>query len=204
MQYSLCDIGEIVAGLDLEPGMERHLILISALPGAGKTTLAREFARQTGGAHFEIDEVKRVVVPSDMVADEIDPPEYRYKYYAETIRKLPDLFAKSPANIVIIDETFHLHAFREMWRETAKELNIQVHWIEVVCDDEVVKERLGVGKGRKDHILGDKAFPMYLLFKEVFEPFKGPREVVDNTKDLAPQVKRILEKYGIQGQEMAL
>ena len=61
MPYSLEDIEEIAAGLpELEPGMERHLILISALPGAGKTTLAREFARQTGGVHFEIDEIKRV------------------------------------------------------------------------------------------------------------------------------------------------
>ena len=205
MEYSLDELGEIAAGFpDLEPGMERHLILISALPGAGKTTLAREFARQTGGVHFEIDEVKRVVVPSDKVADEIDPPEYRYKYYAETIRKLPQLFAQGPSHIVIIDETFHLREFREMWREAAKELNIRVHWVEVVCRDEVVKERLGVGKGRGNHILGDKAFPMYLLFKEDFEPFKRPREVVDNTKDLVPQVKRILEKYGIQGQEMAL
>ena len=205
MEYSLGELEEIAAGFpDLEPGIERHLILISALPGAGKTTLAREFARQTGGVHFEIDEVKRVIVPSDRVADEIDPPEYRYKYYAETIRKLPRLFAQAPSHIVIIDETFHLREFREMWREAGKELNIRVHWVEVVCRDEVVKERLGLGKGRGNHILGDKAFPMYLLFKEVFEPFKGPREVVDNTKDLAPQVERILEEYGIQGQEMAL
>lgn len=205
MKYSLDELGEIAAEFpDLEPGMARHLMLISALPGAGKTTLAREFARQTGGVHFEIDEVKRVVVPSDRVADEIDPPEYRYKYYAETIRKLPQLFAQTPSHIVIIDETFHLREFREMWREAAKEFNIRVHWVEVVCRDDVVKERLGLGKGRGNHILRDKAFPMYLLFKEVFEPFKGPREIVDNTKDLAPQVKRILEKYGIQGQEMAL
>ena len=108
MQYTQDDLGEIAAGFpDLEPGIERHLILIAALPGAGKTTLAKELARQTGGVHFEIDEVKRVVVPCDRVVDEIDPPEYRYKYYAETIRKLPQLFAQGPFNIVIIDEIFH-------------------------------------------------------------------------------------------------
>ena len=205
MQYRLEDLGEIAGRFpDLEPGTERHLILIAALPGAGKTTLARELARQTGGVHFEIDEVKRAVVPGDRVADEIDPPEYRYKYYAKAIGQLPQLFAQAPSHIVIIDEIFHLRKFRDMWRHAAKELNIHVHWVEVVCSDEVVKERLCVGKGRENHILGDKAFPMYLRFKEVFEPFKGPREVVDNTKDLAPQVKRILGKYGIQGQEMAL
>ena len=104
----------------------------------------------------------------------------------------------------MIDETFPVQDLRELWEEAAKELNIRTHWVEVVCDEDCVKERLSVGKDRENHILGDKAYPMYLLFKEVFEPFEGPREVVDNTRDPVPQVRMILERYGIQGQEMAL
>jgi predicted kinase len=174
------------------------LILITALPGVGKTTLAKEFARQTKGFHFDIDDIKRVVVPKDIVTEDIDPPEYRYKYYAEAIRKLPDLFAQSPAHVVIMDETFHLQAFRQMWDESARELNIRLHWIEAACDEEIVKERLSIGKDRDKHILAsDKGYQMYLLFKKAFEPINEPHEIVDTSKDIVPQVQRIVRERSI-------
>jgi len=91
-----------------------------------------------------------------MVTEGIDPPEYRFKYYAEAIRKLPELFAESPNQIVIMDQTFHLQIFRQMWDEAARGLNIRRHWMEAVCDEETVKERLSIGKDREDHILVDR------------------------------------------------
>jgi stage III sporulation protein SpoIIIAA len=88
MKYQLEDIEEIAAKLsDLGMGIQKNLILITALPGVGKTTLAREFARQTKGIHFDIDDIKKVVVQEDMVTQGIDPLEYRYKYYAGAIHK---------------------------------------------------------------------------------------------------------------------
>ncbi|MBW1704437.1 MAG: ATP-binding protein [Deltaproteobacteria bacterium] len=198
MQFKLNDIEEIAAKFtDSETGIHRDLILLAGLPGTGKTTVAKEFARQTQALHFDIDEVKRVVVPADEVTEDIDPPEYRFKYYSETIRRLPELFAKTSAQTVILDETFHLRNFRDFWNESARALNIRVHWIEVVCDEEIVKERLSIGKNRGNHILGNKAIPMYLLFKEAFEPMKAPYEVVDTSKDVIPQIQRIIEKQAI-------
>jgi predicted kinase len=194
MKYYLEDIAEVavkLAGLDM--GIDKHLILITALPGVGKTTLAREFARQSNGIHFDIDEIKRVVVPEEIVTEGIDPPEYRYKYYAGAIRKLPDLFAQSSAGIVIMDETFHLQAFRNMWNDAAMKFNIRLHWIAAVCDEEIVKQRLKVGKDRENHILAGGGHHMYSLFKKAFEPVEGPHEVVDTGKDIVPQVQKIIK-----------
>ncbi|MDM8556846.1 AAA family ATPase [Desulfococcaceae bacterium HSG7] len=198
MKYQLDDIAEIAAKFTEQgAGVTRDLILIAALPGVGKTTLAKEFARQTKGAHFDLDDIKRVVVPQDIVTEGIDPPEYRYKYYAEAIRKLPDLFAETPEQLVIMDETFHLQEFRQMWDEAAKELNIRLHWVEAVCDEEIVKERLNVGKNRENHILAGKGYQMHLLFKQAFEPLKGPHETVDTNKDIVPQVSRIVSERSL-------
>ena len=68
----------------------------------------------------------RLVVPQDLVTEDIDPPEYRFEYYSKTIRRLPSLFAKSPTQVVIIDETFHMRSFRQMWDETCMEGPYQV------------------------------------------------------------------------------
>ncbi len=204
MKYQLDDIAAIVAKFtELGTGIQRDLILIAALPGVGKTTLAKEFARQTKGTHFDLDDIKRVVVPQDVVTEGIDPPEYRYKYYAEAIRKLPDLYAETPNQIVIMDETFHLQAFRQMWDDAAKELNIRLHWVEAVCDEEIVKERLNIGKNREDHILAGKGYQMYLLFKKAFEPLKGPHETVNTNKDIVPQVCKIVSERSFGEKEIS-
>ena len=193
MKYKIDDITKIAAKLtDLDMGTKRDLILITALPGVGKTTLAMEFVRQTSGIHFDIDDIKRVVVPEDIVTEGIDPPEYRYKYYAEAIRKLPDLFAESSTQTVIMDETFHLQVFRQMWNEAAKELNIRLHWVEAVCNEEIVKERLSIGKDRENHILVGKGYQMYLLFKKAFEAMEEPHEIVVTSRDIVPQVQKIV------------
>jgi predicted kinase len=192
------DIAEIAAKFtDVDSGIQKDLILISGLPGVGKSTLAVEFVRQARATHFEIDELKRAIVPAEIIADAIDPPEYRYQYYMETMRRLPKLFAESPSGTVVIDETFHLQEFRTMWEQAAEALSIRLHWIESVCDEEIVKERLGVGKDRHSHILGEKAYPMYLLFKQAFEPMEGLYEVVDTSKDILPQVERIVQKLSL-------
>lgn len=198
MKYQLDDIPEIASKLTaLDLGAKRDLILITALPGVGKTTLAKEFARQTQGIHFDLDEIKRVVVPEDKVTECIDPPECRYQYYADAIRMLPDLFSKSSTRIVIMDETFHLQVFRQMWDDAAKGLKIRIHWIKAVCDEAIVKERLKIGKDRERHILGNKGLQMYLLFKTAFEPLEEPHEIVDTNKDIVSQVQRIVRKRSI-------
>lgn len=195
MKYEIFDISEIRARLDkVSGGRKRYLILIGGLPGVGKTTLAREFVRLANAVHFEIDEVKREVVPAESVTESIDPPEYRFKYYEETIRRLPELFDQSPSSTVVIDETFHLQEFREMWSRAARDLNIKLHWIETVCEEEMVKERLQVGKDRGSHILGEKAFPMHCMFKEVYEPMDCASTVVDTCRDLHTQIRAIIEK----------
>ena len=54
MKYKLDDISEIALKLsDLGSRIQRDLILITALPGVGKTTLAREFAKNVKNSLLE-------------------------------------------------------------------------------------------------------------------------------------------------------
>jgi hypothetical protein len=85
-----------------------------------------------------------------------------------------------------------------MWQKAADYLDINLQWIEIVCAEETVRERLCMGKDRERHVLGDKAYPMYRMFKEMFEPFECAREVVDTCKDISPQVERIVGKLSLE------
>jgi len=193
--YQLDDIAEIAEKLiDPGHGNELALMIIVGSPGVGKTTLAREFAKQTNSIHFEIDAIKRQIVPEKIAVESIDPPEYRYKYYAEAIRRLPHFFAKSPSHMVIIDETLHLQKFRQFWQEAAKKLNIRIYWINANCDEKILNQRLLRGKGRDDHILGDNTYSIHLLFEEAYDEMEGPHENVDTDQDIVPQVQRIIKK----------
>lgn len=166
------------------------MILIAGLPGVGKTTLAREFARQTRGIHYELDVIKQAVVPADRGTGGIIPPEYRFQSYSWAIRKLPDFFAISDSQTVIMDEPFHLQAFRRMWDTSAKKLGVRLHWVEAVCDREIAKVRLSIRAGKYSII-------NFLLFEDAFEPLAGLHEVVDTSKDIVPQVKRIVKQRSI-------
>ncbi len=129
-----------------------------------------------------------------MTVKGIDPPEYRYEYYSEAIQNLPEYFAKSSSGLVVIDETLHLQEYRQFWQDTANELNIKIFWINVNCDDELLKQRLLKGKNRENHILGDKAYSINLLFEDSYDPMDGPHESIDTDQDIVPQVQRIIKK----------
>jgi predicted kinase len=173
------------------------LILIAGLPGVGKTTLAREFARQTRGMHYELDYIRLAFVPEDRRTGGIIPPEYRFQHYSWAIRKLPDFFAISASQIVIMDEPFHLQAFRRMWDESAKKLGIRLHWVEAVCDREIAKVRLSIRKVRENILAGKDSLIMFLLFEKAFEPLADLHEIVNTSKDIFPQVQRIVKQRSI-------
>jgi predicted kinase len=46
------------------------LIIVSGLPGAGKTTVARELARQLGAVHARIDSIKPAIRDSGAIVED--------------------------------------------------------------------------------------------------------------------------------------
>ncbi len=108
----------------------RHpvLIILSGLPGVGKTSIARELARQTGATHIRIDSIEQAIRASGLVAGSLDDVGYRVGYaVAEDNLRL--------GRTVIADSVNPLPITRAAWREVAERAGVGSLEVEVICSD---------------------------------------------------------------------
>jgi predicted kinase len=157
------------------------LILIAGLPGVGKSTLSRRVAEQENAEIVDIDDFKRNEEDPGLIASQIAPPEVRWRYYEKALAHAFSL----KVSTVVMDETFCFHSLRERLEDRCFLQGVEVQWIEVRCNSEMVERRL-LEKVRVGHLLSpQEAVQMHHLFKEIWEEFPSQKNnhVVVHTDD---------------------
>ena len=110
------------------------LIVFGGLPGAGKTTIARELARQIGAAYVRIDSIEYAIRESGVVKGDLYDAGYRAAYAtAEDNLRL--------GLSVVADSVNPLPITREAWRAVAGRAGVPVLELEVVCSDPIEHRR---------------------------------------------------------------
>lgn len=119
------------------------LIAFSGLPGVGKTTLARAFAREIGAVYLRIDTIELAIDASGFVGD-MGPMGYMVAYgVAEDNLML--------GRTVIADSVNPIAVTRHAWHAVAQRSGVQCVDIEVICSDvNVHRERVEVRLARED------------------------------------------------------
>ena len=102
------------------------LIILAGLPGTGKTTIARELARQLRAVHVRIDSIEQAIRESGVVVASLYDAGYRAAYaVAEDNLRL--------GHTVIADSVNPLTVTRKAWVHVANRAQVASIEVEVIC-----------------------------------------------------------------------
>jgi predicted kinase len=104
------------------------LIVFGGLPGTGKTTIARELARQLGAVHLRIDSIEQALRDNRAGGHSLDDAGYRVAYVVAADNL-------SVGRVVIADSVNPLRVTRDAWVAVAKRTRTRVVEVEIICSD---------------------------------------------------------------------
>ncbi|MDO8749845.1 MAG: ATP-binding protein [Dehalococcoidia bacterium] len=183
-------------GLLPEPMLQTVLVVVSGLPGTGKSYFSQRLAQQAPLTVLESDAMRKVLTPS---------PIHTAKESArlfQAIHEVIDLLLGQRLS-VLLDATSLAEAHREPLYRLAERHNAKMMLVLVEAPPQVVRQRLDVrGKTplRQDH--SDADWGVYQRMRPLQEPIKRDHISVDTSGDIEPVVAKVareIQRWTRQG-----
>ena len=160
------------------------LIVLSGLPGVGKTTIARELARATGAVHLRIDSIEQALRRAGYRV-EGEGYDVAYAVAEDNLRA---------GRTVIADCVNPWPLTRGAWRSVAERAGVAALDVEIVCSD-TAEHRRRV-EGREPDIAGHALPTWHDVVERDYHDWDRDRLVVDTAAaDVAACVHAIVARH---------
>ncbi len=161
------------------------LIVLGGLPSTGKTTIARELARQLGAAHLRIDSIEQVLRDYGVAGRSMDDAGYQaaYAIAADNL---------CIGRTVIADSVNPLPVTRDAWVAVAQRTGARVVEVEVICSDPDEHRRRA--EMRISDIPGLKLPTWQEIVSREYHPWDREHIVVDTALRNVEQSVRMLRE----------
>jgi predicted kinase len=162
---------------------QRMLIIFGGLPATGKTTIARELARQLGAVHVRIDSIEQAIWDSGVLGSPINDVGYRvgYAVAADNLHV---------GRTVIADSVNPIQLSRDAWVEVANRAQVPAVEIEVTCSD--AKEHRQRVETRISDIAGSRSLTWQDVVSRDYHPWNREHIVIDTASRSVEQNVTIL------------
>ncbi len=159
------------------------LLLITGLPGSGKTTIARAFAALTGARHFNSDALRREL--GLMGHYHLEDKE---KVYASLLQHARESLERGET--VVVDSSFFKESIREPFRALAVECGVPLRWVEARASEDTLRERLS--HPRPD---SEADFKVYEQIRDQFEPLPDDRLIIQTDTETPASAAEKIQQF---------
>lgn len=148
------------------------IILVSGLPGSGKTFFAERLAQRIKAIHLSSDRLRKELFPVQRVYSE----EEKQSVYQEMLSRMRETVQQRQS--VILDATFYRADLREPFVKAAEILQEKMYFICITASEELVRKRTSVQ--RED---SEANYEVYLKLKDHYEPIQSSFLALQSKED---------------------
>lgn len=163
-----------------------QLIIVSGLPGSGKSTLSEGVAKELEIPVFSVDPIESAIIKSG-IEKSFETGLAAY-LVAETLAGEQLKLGIS----TIIDAVSPVKESREMWHNLSQKYQAELKIVECVCDPEIHKQRIEK-RVRNMHGIPEVTWEDVENRRKEFLPWEEERLIVDTSHNNEENIKRVIQ-----------
>ena len=184
------DVKRLTEGLEQlpEPVVKPAFVVVSGLPGTGKSYFCSQLAQRLPFVILESDALRRALFPS---------PNYSSAESSRLFQAIHLLIERLLKRGVplILDATNLSERYREHLYSIADHLDVRLILVRVEAPPEVVRERLKTRRGGVDRVnKSDADWAVYQKMKPSVQKMRRNHFAVDTSRDITPVLDKIVRE----------